>query len=139
MRSILVIALLIRSAPIWAQADVLTEVALPAKTTKGTLMIALCSDVASFVEELGGTLRKVEATGPVVQVRFEDLAPGTYAIKVFLDQNGNGKLDLSPKGFPQEPFGFSNNAFGRPGPALFNKAAFLVGKERAVTKIRLKG
>lgn len=102
-------------------------------------MVSLCKDVAGFVEEFGGTLRKVDISGSSVKVRFEDLAKGSYAIKVFLDQNGNGKLDLSPKGFPQEPFGFSNNVFGRPGPALFNKAAFVVDEEGTVVRIRLKG
>ncbi|MBK6541236.1 MAG: DUF2141 domain-containing protein [Flavobacteriales bacterium] len=139
MRSILVLALSLYTAPLRAQADVLTEITLPAKITTGTLMLALCTDTNTFAEEFGGALRKVEASGPMVQVRFENLAPGKYALKAFLDQNGNGKLDLSPKGFPQEPFGFSNNAFGRPGPALFNKAAFPVGGEDVVVKIRLKG
>jgi uncharacterized protein (DUF2141 family) len=87
---------------------------------------------------MGGTLRKAEATGTVVKVRFDDVAPGTYALKVFLDQNANGKLDVNGRGFPQEPFGFSNDVFGRPGPALFNKAAFNVEKEGSVAKIRLR-
>ena len=32
---------------------------------------------------------------------------GSYAIRVFLDQNANGRLDLGRRGVPLEPFGFS--------------------------------
>jgi len=35
------------------------------------------------------------------------LPEGSYAIRVFLDQNANGRLDLGRRGVPLEPFGFS--------------------------------
>ena len=42
-----------------------------------------------------------------------DLPPGRYAVQLFEDSNGNGQLDLSPRGIPLEPVGFSGN------PSLF--------------------
>ena len=38
------------------------------------------------------------------------LKAGPYAIKVFHDLNGNGKLDMNLVGIPTEPVAFSNNA-----------------------------
>lgn len=57
-------------------------------------------------------------------LRLGDLPPGRYAVQVFQDNNGNGQLDLSPRGIPLEPVGFSGNPslFGgkpTPGDSLF--------------------
>ncbi len=35
--------------------------------------------------------------------------PGTYALALYHDENGNGKVDRNAIGIPQEGFGFSNN------------------------------
>ena len=53
---------------------------------------------------------------------FELAAPASYAIIVFQDTNGNGELDLSRLGIPQEPYGFSNNARSAFGPPGYRKA-----------------
>lgn len=47
-------------------------------------------------------------------LRLTDLPPGRYAIQLFQDSNGNGRLDQSRRGIPLEPVGFSSN------PALLN-------------------
>jgi uncharacterized protein (DUF2141 family) len=41
---------------------------------------------------------------------FTQVPPGTYAIAVFQDINGNRRLDRTPLGLPLEPYGFSNGA-----------------------------
>ncbi|MDY0207172.1 MAG: DUF2141 domain-containing protein [Pseudomonas sp.] len=51
---------------------------------------------------------------------FEDIPAGRYAIQLFADHNANGRLDLSPRGIPLEPVGFSNNPsllYGTPSVA----------------------
>lgn len=55
-----------------------------------------------------------------------DLAPGTYAISVFLDKNGNGRLDTNALGIPKERFGFSNNPRILTGAPSFNDCAVRV-------------
>ncbi|MBI3772529.1 MAG: DUF2141 domain-containing protein [Gammaproteobacteria bacterium] len=42
-------------------------------------------------------------------INFPNLAYGKYAVSVFHDENGNGKLDHNVFRFPAESFGFSNN------------------------------
>ena len=59
-----------------------------------------------------------------VTVSFSDLAPGRYGLKLYHDVNDNGEMDTNPFGMPTEPYGFSNNAKGRFGPAKWEKAAF---------------
>lgn len=40
---------------------------------------------------------------------FKDLKPGSYAVMITHDENGNGKLDANVVGMPLEGYGFSNN------------------------------
>jgi hypothetical protein len=42
------------------------------------------------------------------------LAPGRYALRVFADENGNGKLDSNLMGLPIERYGFSKRRQGQP-------------------------
>jgi uncharacterized protein (DUF2141 family) len=55
---------------------------------------------------------------------FEDVAPGTYGISAFHDQNDNQKLDTNLIGVPVEDYGASNNARGVFGPPSFDDARF---------------
>jgi uncharacterized protein (DUF2141 family) len=60
---------------------------------------------------------------------------GEYAIKVFHDENNNGKLDKRVFGIPSEAYGFSNDARGTMGPPEYEKAAFQLdsaGKELVI-------
>jgi uncharacterized protein (DUF2141 family) len=59
-----------------------------------------------------------------VEWALTDLPFGTYAVKVFHDENGNGKVDKNSLGMPREQYGFSNNARGSFGPPDYDKAAF---------------
>ena len=55
---------------------------------------------------------------------FPGIAPGTYAVSVFHDENSNGKLDTNFLGIPREGVGASNDAKGHRGPPKFGAAAF---------------
>lgn len=46
------------------------------------------------------------------KVLFDYLKPGKYAVKLFHDENGNGKMDTNFLSIPTEGYGFSNNALG---------------------------
>ena len=74
--------------------------------------------------------------GESLQLTLHDLPPGTYAIKLFHDANGNGELDTNLVGMPVEGYGFSNDA-GRFGPAAFEEAAVtLEGDTRITVRVR---
>jgi uncharacterized protein (DUF2141 family) len=71
-------------------------------------------------------LIRVAVTGPSVEGCFALSGPGTYAVAIYDDANGNHRFDLTMVGLPAEAYGFSNNPaifMALPG---FRKAAFLV-------------
>jgi acyl-CoA reductase-like NAD-dependent aldehyde dehydrogenase/uncharacterized protein (DUF2141 family) len=57
------------------------------------------------------------------QIDLGSLAPGRYAVVVYLDLNGNRKLDKGFLGIPKEPVGASNNPKGRIGPPHFDECS----------------
>jgi uncharacterized protein (DUF2141 family) len=57
-------------------------------------------------------------------VLLGDLPSGSYAIALYHDRNGNGKLDRSFLGKPTEPYGFSNNVRRATGRPPFEDARF---------------
>jgi uncharacterized protein (DUF2141 family) len=77
--------------------------------------------------------------GKAAEWRVEGLPPGEYAVRVFLDRNGNGTLDRSPRGVPTEPFGFSNDARRRLGVPRLKAAAFRFATPEQRIAIQLKG
>lgn len=65
------------------------------------------------------------------------LPPGTYAVRVFQDVDGDGKMGKNPFGMPTEPFGFSKDAPVMMGPPAFDAAAFEVKAGANVQVIHL--
>jgi len=64
---------------------------------------------------------------PGASVSLGELPPGSYAIAVVHDANGNGDMDFDLLGLPKERYGFSNGARPRLGPPSFDAAAVRVG------------
>lgn len=72
------------------------------------------------------------------QMKFDvDLPPGTYAVTVYEDLNGNHKLDHNIIGIPREPVGASNNPKGRFGPPRFPECAFQLGNNAQTITINI--
>lgn len=71
-------------------------------------------------------LVRVPVTGPSVEGCFAVSAPGTYAVAIYDDANGNHRFDLTMVGLPAEAYGFSNNPQIFVAPPGFRKAAFTV-------------
>ncbi len=70
--------------------------------------------VVNSIEAWDGKAAPVQADGapPQGDTRsfvFKDLKPGSYAVMISHDENGNGKLDTNFIGMPVEGYGFSNN------------------------------
>ena len=65
------------------------------------------------------------------------LKKGVYAIKVLVDNNDNGKIDINFFGIPKEQFGFSNNVRGILGVPKFEKASFKLNSNKKI-EIKLR-
>jgi uncharacterized protein (DUF2141 family) len=94
---------------------------------QGALMGVLFDSEAAY-DGKGAPVRPIMVTADKAEVAavIEGLAPGTYAIKLFHDIDGDGKMGTNPYGMPTEPFAFSNNAQGNMGPAKWADAKFEV-------------
>ncbi len=107
-----------------AEAATLTLKLEGLREVKGHVLISVAADAAAFDGKgKPEVVRSVEVTGPTLTVAFPDLAPGTYAVSLFHDANGNGKLDTNFIGIPKEGYGFSNNVGAR-GKPKFDEAKF---------------
>ena len=119
-------ALMLAAAPAVAQeatADITFTFEVGQPT--GHIMVALFDSQAAY-DGASGPVRvaRLEVTGATATAAFEDLAPGTYAMKAFHDVDGDGEMATNPFGMPTEPFAFSNNAVGNMGPAGWDRAQF---------------
>ncbi len=121
-----------------AQATLNVEVILNKPNAGGVLRLALCPNKEAYHSEQGCRVQSVEATGRSVRIAFTDVLPGTCAIKVFHDINADNKLNTSWIGWPQEPYGFSNDAPVNTGPPSFRLAAITMGEKGLTTRIALR-
>ncbi len=71
-----------------------------------------------------------------VEVIFENLPAGEYAISILHDANKNEKMDSNLLGMPKEGYGFSNNAMGTMGPPSFEKAKFTLTSNPITIKMK---
>ncbi len=55
---------------------------------------------------------------------LQDIVPGDYAFAFFHDENSNVRMDRDFFGWPQEGYGFSNDAAPGLGPPSFESARF---------------
>jgi uncharacterized protein (DUF2141 family) len=69
---------------------------------------------------------------------FAGVRPGTYAIALLHDENGNGRADRALGMMPKEGFGFSRDARVRLGPPDFDEAAFTVRNAPVRQTIRMR-
>jgi uncharacterized protein (DUF2141 family) len=112
-----------------SQAATLVIRAEGVQSAQNMVYAGICN--TSFEEATCPYKDRAPAKAGVVELRVRNVKPGTYAIAVFHDANGNGQLDRSFLGLPSEPYGFSNDV-GRRGPPNF-EAARIVVKEPTTT------
>ena len=101
------------------------------KTRQGTVNVAIYTAETAAT---GSAYRKVRLVIPAtgeIEVNFEDLPAGRYAVRMFQDVNSNLKLDFTGP-FPTEPFGFSNKT-SLLGGFSFEKNSFAVETDKTVT------
>ena len=98
----------------------------------GVLYLSICRDEAGFkrtVEKESEEESCINSAGEIDLQNLEIntmLPHGEYALTLFIDFNGNKKIDKNFLGIPKEQYGFSNNVMGRMAPPTFDQAKFVV-------------
>lgn len=111
----------------------------PIAHAKGVIHVGLFRDAKSFPRKelaFAGKEIGVLQIGEVV-IEMSGLTPGRYAVAVFHDLNGNGKLDTNLFGVPTEPYGFSNINSAKWGSPDFSEASFNMPVEGKSIEVRL--
>jgi uncharacterized protein (DUF2141 family) len=108
------------------------------RSAKGLVQACLTAAPAHFPDcAKDPAARRLTVPAGTTVLRFADLPPGTYAIALFHDENGNGRLDTR-FGVPTEGFGFSNNPRILFGPPSFATARFAVGGTPVAVTVRIR-
>lgn len=81
------------------------------KSATAPIRIALYDKSNDFPKEKGYAQAKVFVPGKTGEANFvfTGLADGEYAVAIYQDLDNNSKLNSNFFGYPNEPFGFSNN------------------------------
>jgi uncharacterized protein (DUF2141 family) len=138
--AILAIAILLATGPLAADERVAIDVSIVGiETLEGEIVVAVFDNEASFDRRLDPVaFAYLPVDSAVVRWSAELPAPGTYAIAVYHDRNGNRELDMRRLGGPKEPFGFSNDARGLFRPPSFDDAKISVELERYEVEVAVR-
>jgi uncharacterized protein (DUF2141 family) len=72
-----------------------------------------------------------------IEVRFDGLPYGEYAVSMYHDQNGDGQLNKNVFGVPKEGYGVSNNVVHSLRAADFSEARFRLDAPSKLVPIRV--
>ena len=128
-----------------AQAEELTGILMVEisglKDASGDVYIAVYDSDSTWLSDEMVLNQKVDIADALDGdlVRTELLLPlGDYALSVFYDQDGDGKLKTNFIGMPKEPIALSNNAVAKFGPPKYSDAVFSLGAQPIIQSVSIK-
>lgn len=104
------------------------------RSDQGIIYAGVCA--TGFGDEDCPYRSREAAAAGTVELRIQNVEPGDYAVAVFQDLNGNGRIDR-PLFIPTEPYGFSNGV-GRGGPPRFEAAKVSVREPTTTVVVYLR-
>lgn len=95
------------------------------RNAKGKVLVCLTANSNTYPDcgKDPASRKLVLPASASLVARFDDVPPGTYAIAVIHDENGNNRMDLALF-LPKEGFGMSRNPKIGIGPPSFKSAQF---------------
>ncbi len=103
---------------------------------KGKVYFALFDSENNFNNKKVLKVALAEIENGKVNVTFDNLNSGIYAITCFHDSNNNTKMDFETNGMPVEDYGVSNNVMSY-GPPQFDDAKFELTNKDLTFEIKL--
>ena len=99
----------------------------------GVIYLTICRDAIGFENSVENesdenSCRTVSISSEAKETLevTTDIPDGDYAIALFVDTNGNNKIDKNFIGIPKEQYGFSNDAMGQMKGPSYEQAKFIV-------------
>lgn len=107
------------------------------RSTEGRILVEVLASPEAFAGD-APALERLDLAAQAPATRFTlDLPPGTYALRILHDLDGDYAMSTNLVGMPAEPWAFSNNAAGRFGPPGWEAARFEVGAEPVSQTLQL--
>lgn len=106
---------------------------------KGVVHFCLTKAASRFMDcqKDPHSARMTVPVGQAARVVFHGVAPGTYALLAFHDENRNAKLDMT-LGIPREGFAFSNNPAIRMRAPTYAEVRFNLSPGESKQAIRFR-
>ncbi|KAF7764826.1 hypothetical protein PCIT_b0909 [Pseudoalteromonas citrea] len=130
-------AIVLTSMALSAQAAQLNINLQKVRVNQGTLKVAIYNSAQGMKKYQAFEVLEQKSNSESVTFSVADLDPGQYAVMVYQDLNGDGKLGRNLMGIPNEPYGFSNNP-RLMGPPKFTQLAVNVNDTSISTDIELR-
>ncbi|AWJ87649.1 hypothetical protein TSH58p_24390 (plasmid) [Azospirillum sp. TSH58] len=118
-------------------AAALTVTVQGVRNGEGQVVLAVCEEAAYPAGRCAFRVTAPAVEG-AVRIAVPDVPPGTYALRAYHDENGNGQLDRNLLGVPREGFAFGNDAPVLLAPPSFRDAAVTVGEDGLETVLTLR-
>ncbi|MEX0883480.1 MAG: DUF2141 domain-containing protein [Cyclobacteriaceae bacterium] len=106
---------------------------------EGLVQVLVFNGPEGFPDKPAKTIKNLSAPikDAVSNLSVKGLKPGRYAVAVFHDHDGDGKMRTGLFGIPKDAYGFSNNARSTFSAPSFESAAFEVGNNNVNISIDL--
>lgn len=105
---------------------------------KGHLLFCLTRQTKDFLScDKDPTAIHGSVAADTAAIKFENMAPGEWALLMIHDSNGNGKLDKR-FGIPREGFGFSGNPVIRFGPPSAGAVRFVLPSGTSEQRLKMR-
>lgn len=101
----------------------------------GEIIFALFDSEENFNNKKPVAVKKAAVSSNSVEVVFDNVKAGEYAIVAVHDMNGNERMDFNTSGMPMEDYGTSNNNMSM-GPPSFGTAKFSVTNKSVNLEIK---
>jgi len=109
------------------------------KSNEGGVYVGLYATPSKFLNGAQvDVMKKVAASTAPITIVFDNLAPGTYAVGAFHDENNNNQLDRNFLGLPTEGYALSNGVRAVTSKPTFQQAAFTVGNAGAAVSLQIR-
>lgn len=97
------------------------------RNNKGNIMLQLFDSAQEVIKEKMSPIKDNKC-----MISIENLKAGFYAVRYYIDENLNGKMETNLVGKPTEGYGFSNNVIGKFGPPPFEKWLFKIKEDKKI-------